>query len=85
MLPIINRDSLDTAAATVSQVYEKSAPTVTEWAEWLYAAKDREVTLEDLFTLQQLATELPPANYAANQVYHLMERQGKSTVGHIGF
>lgn len=84
-MQLIDRQALDAAAALVCDTYEKSAPTVAEWADWLYSAPDREVTLEDVLTLQTLAAEQPPANYAANSVYHLMERQGKSTVGHAGF
>jgi hypothetical protein len=85
MAAIINRDAIDEAASVVCMAYEKIAPTVSEWADWLYSAKDREVTLEDLFTLQRISDELPAPNYAANLVYHLMERQGKATVGHAGF
>lgn len=82
---IYSRTALDNAVCVLLDRYEKSAPTVAEWADWLYAAKDSEVTLEDLFILQELAGEELQANYAANRIYHLMERQGKSTVGHAGF
>ncbi len=85
MFTLISREQIDAAAAKVSELYEKSAPTVSEWADWLYSAPDADVTLYDLFTLQTIANEEPPANYAANRIYHLMERQGKSTVGHAGF
>lgn len=84
-MDIYSRPALDRAVCVLMDRYEKSAPTVAEWADQLYAAKDCDITLEDLFILQELANEDVPANYAANRIYHLMERQGKATIGHAGF
>lgn len=85
MYTIISREQLDAAATKVCALYEKTAPTVSEWADWLYSAPDADVTLYDLFTLQTIANEEPQANYAANRIYHLMERKGLPTIGHAGF
>ena len=85
MFTLYNREQIDAAAERVCEIYNKTAPTVSDWADWIYSARDNEVTLSDLLWLQRLANEETPANYAANAVYHLMESRGQSTIGHAGF
>lgn len=85
----------DFKAATkfVSEVvhhYEKSAPTVSAWADDLYIRLNENtasVTLNELLQCQALLEEggwMQP-NYAANKIYHLMDRLGQDTTGHAGF
>jgi hypothetical protein len=82
---MFNREEFEKACETVSSHYEKTAPTVSEWAEMLYRASDYDVTLADLVLLGSLAKEKEQSNYAANRVYHHMERTSASTTGHAGF
>ena len=82
---MFNRKQYDAAISKVATQFEKTAPTVCDWCDFLSAAKDHEVTLADLHLLNRLATEDTQANYAANLVYHLMERSGRCTVGQAGF
>ena len=74
----------------VADHYDKTAPTVTEWANDLYIRINESpetVRLPELTMLSRFAEEgiwLQP-NYAANQVYHLMHRLGMDVTGHVGF
>lgn len=80
-----NRKAFEQQLGLVAGIYEKTAPTVDAWCDWLANAKDLEITLADLNLLNTLATDVPPANYAANMLYHLAERAGRDTTGHAGF
>ena len=68
--------------------YEKTAPTVADWADDLYIRMNEEpdsVRLTELNVAVDLAAlDLQP-NYAANRVYKLMSRLGMDTTGHAGF
>ena len=74
----------------VCEHYEKSAPTVRDWADDLYMrigeAPERVSLLElgQALRLRQEGEWCPP-NLAANEVYHVQERLGQSTTGHAGF
>lgn len=76
--------------ALVVVQYLPSAPTVSDWANDLYirlAEKMDEVRLVEIVTAQMLLEEgqwLHP-NFAANRIYHLMNRLGQDTTGHIGY
>lgn len=82
---MFDRKSFDAACSIVCGKFEKTSPTASDWADWLYRAKDAEVTLADIQLLQRLSSEDTPANYAANLVYHLQESLGRDTTGHAGF
>jgi hypothetical protein len=82
---MFNRKQFDRAIQDVATKYERSAPTICDWCDFLAAAKDDQVTLADLHLLQRLATEDTQANYAANLVYHRMDAAGQLTTGHAGF
>lgn len=82
---IFNRAEFETAASLLSEHYEKSAPTVAEWAERMYQAKDNEITLADIHLMQMWSQELPQPNHAANRLYHHQTSLGRETVGHAGF
>lgn len=71
--------------------YEKSAPTVAEWADDLYQRigdkRADHVTLSELLLASRLMEEgvwMHP-NTAANNVYKLNYRLGRDTTGHAGF
>jgi hypothetical protein len=74
----------------VADHYEKTAPTVCDWANNLYIRiheNSDKVALAELLFVNRFVEErqwMPP-NYAANQVYHLMSRLGQDTAGHAGF
>lgn len=69
----------------IAEHYEKSAPTVNQWADNLYRHFSN-ITMEDVNMIQHLTQpEFLQPNYAANSVYHLLVRQGKNTDGQAGF
>ena len=87
---MFSRRDFDKALEAVAVCYRVSAPTVGDWCDMLYAAKDDQVTLADIHLLSQINQNIRtmaevPANTAANQVYHLMNRLGRDTTGHAGF
>ena len=85
MTEAFNRKNFDAILSGLSERYEKSAPTVSEWAEWLFTAKDHEITLADVHLASEVWKANTQPNYAANAVYHLSERLGRVTTGHAGF
>jgi hypothetical protein len=73
----------------VSQ-YEKSAPTVASWANDLYVRLEDNLSsvrvIEILYAQSLLEDdnwEIP--QYAANQIYKLMNDLGQDTTGHAGY
>lgn len=70
--------------------YERTAPTVRDWADALYVRIGDEadgVRLSEVMTavgLNDADGWLPPP-LAANRVYKLMSRLGQDTTGHAGF
>lgn len=89
-MPAIDVQSLSNHLEKVCDQYERSAPTVWEWANGLYIRLGEDadgVRLSELLLAQSLhdADGWVPPNYAANRVYKLMSRLGRETVGHAGF
>jgi hypothetical protein len=82
---MFDRKRFEAACAAACGEYEKAAPTVAEWADWLYQAKDQDVTLADLHILGRIVTENPGGNLAANMIYHHQTRLGRDTIGQSGF
>ncbi|MFY8213332.1 MAG: hypothetical protein ACOVKJ_02640 [Flavobacterium sp.] len=82
---MFDRKLFEIAIDKVATTFEKTAPTVVDWADFLASAKDAQISLADLHLLSRLATEDTPANYAANLVYHRMEQAGRCTTGHVGY
>ena len=82
---MFNRKDFDNAVASVAACYEKTAPTVEAWCDWLASAKDDKITIADLTLLGRLHSEKPLPAYAANLVYHRMTSAGLATTGHAGF
>ena len=75
---------------TVVFQYEKSASTVSGWADDLYIRLGEDtssVRVNELITAQSLLQEgqWENPNYAANRIYHLMDSLGQDTTGHLGF
>ena len=82
-MEIFNRKNFEIVCTKVCTQFEKSAPTVSELADKLYQAKDKNITLAEIHLLSKIS-EMQP-NYAANALYHLMEDLGQDTTGHAGF
>jgi hypothetical protein len=82
---MFSRRQFDAALETVANHYEFTAPTVNTWANDLASASDNTITLADVRMLASLVADLPPGNLAANEVYHLQHRLGRSVVGQCGF
>jgi hypothetical protein len=82
---MFDRKTFEAACSAACAEYEKSAPTVAEWADWLYQANDQDVTIADLHILRRIVGESPGANLAANMIYHHQARLGRDTAGQAGF
>lgn len=83
---MFDRTSFDEAIARVAERYERTAPTVDTWCDWLCLAGDAEITLADVHLLMQLdAPEPMQPNYAANLLYKMQSRLGRDTTGQAGF
>ncbi len=89
-LPFIDIKSSHKFLEVVVRQYEKSAPTVSRWADDLYIRLHddiRHVLLIELITAQSLLEEntwVHP-HLAANRIYKLMEEPGQDTTGHAGY
>lgn len=74
---------------TIVEHYEKTAPTVSEWADDVYRRMHGNadaVRLSELMLADNLLNPEPMhPNYAANRVYKLMSRLDMETTGHAGF
>lgn len=75
---------------SVEAHYEKSAPTVSRWADDLYIRLGDDlssVRVIELLHAQALYQdeEWQHPNYAANRIYKLMHELGQDTTGHAGF
>jgi len=81
MTPMFDRAVMEDALSRVIDEFDESAPTVADWCERIYAAKDHQVSLADLMLLWRLYTEVTPPSMAANLVLHLMNRSGQDTSG----
>ena len=83
-------DDIDTQLTAIADHYEKSAPTVNEWANDVcirISEKPETVVLPELLFVGRLQEngEWLAANYAANQLYHLLHRLGRDVSGHAGY
>jgi hypothetical protein len=71
--------------------YEKSAPTVSRWADRLFVMVDEEPEhvsfLEVLALFKVMDADGSPMSpqFAANYVYKIMDKLGQDTTGHAGF
>ena len=82
--------AIDHLLTMAAEHYERTAPTVCDWANDLY---DRIRTKADAVPLSEInfLASLPGVdgwegpNVAANRLYHLMHRLGRDTTGHAGF
>lgn len=74
----------------VFEQYEKSAPTVSAWADDVYRRMNSDldsVKISELIMLDRLFRdgEWESPSLAANAVYKLMYRLGQDTSGHAGY
>jgi len=70
--------------------YERSAPVVSRWADDLYIRLDENgdsIIMSEIAFAYRLHEDegWMDANYAANQLYHLLHRLGRDTTGLAGF
>lgn len=83
-------DMIGAKLTEVAEHYDRAAPTVTEWANDLYIRINEapaSVALPELLMVERFVEEgawMQP-NYAANAVYHLLDRLGRDTAGQAGF
>lgn len=87
---MIDFDAINARLTEIAGRYEKTAPTVSDWANDLYiriGEKPETVALPELAILARFVedgTWMHP-NYAANAVYHLLNRLVRDTTGQAGF
>lgn len=85
-MPVLfDRKLFDAYLTDVAERYEKTAPTVEQWCDFLAADGGHKTTLADVTLVHRLATETTPPSTAANLVYHLNHRLGRDTTGQAGF
>lgn len=82
---MFDRSKFEQSVTDVAMKFDKSAPTIADWCDWLAAASDDDITLSDLHLLARLQSEVVQPNYAANLLMHHLDRQGKSIAGQAGF
>jgi hypothetical protein len=83
-------ESIKAQLTAIAEYYERSAPTVADWCNDLYiriGEKPETVVLPELYATERFLEEgvwMQP-NYAANAVYHLLNRLGRDTTGMAGY
>lgn len=84
---MFDRHIFDKCLEEVAKRYEKSAPTVEQWCDFLSAAKDDEIRLSDIHLLRSIRDNEGVAgpHFMANLVYHHNHRLGRDVAGHAGF
>jgi len=87
---MIKVEAIHKFLARVVQQYEKTAPTVSAWADNLYIRLNEDVYSVWLVELLQAQALLENdhwehPNFAANRVYKLMTALGQDTRGHAGY
>lgn len=83
-------DTIRGELEAVAGHYDKSAPTVCDWANDLYARmgdSPDSVRLSELLAVSGFreGSVWEQANIAANRIYKLMTRLGQDTTGHAGY
>jgi len=87
---MIDLEAIQAFLARVVAHYEKTAPTVSRWADDLYTRLNEDsysVRLVEVMQAQALLEEgrWERADFAANRVYKLMNALGQDTTGHAGY
>lgn len=85
---MIDFDKLQTTLTAIVNDYEKTAPTVSDWANDLYVRLTDDVDsirLVEIMAADDIHASKMHPSYAANKVYKLMNRLGQDTTGHTGF
>ena len=88
--PLIDLDAISKHLSMVATHYERTAPTVSHWADTLFMTMQEDlgkVTLREVVTASALLEEgqWEQPNMAANRIYKLMESKKQDTTGHAGF
>jgi hypothetical protein len=88
---MIDFDMLQATLEKVVGAYEKTAPTVSDWANDLFIriSEDMDsIRLVEIMMAGRIYNEregFMGPHEAANQVFKLMHRMGQDTKGHFGF
>ncbi len=84
---IFDSAGIQDALERVAKKYEKTAPTVEIWADFLVSAPNDQITLSDLFLLRELDEFNIIPDIAANCVYKLNHRLQRTALnrGLVGF
>ena len=83
--------AIESTIGEVVDRYEKTAPTVSEWADDVYRRlRDADkIVLSELMLIQDIkgrdGEDWMQPNHAANRVYKLLYRLGRDTAGLAGF
>jgi len=89
MSKFIDLEGIEKFLVNAVNHYEKSAPTVSRYADDLYVRlqEKRPVQLWEVLTVLELRTPdgWLQANFAANLIYKLEDRMGRNISGQYGF
>ncbi len=88
--PLIDLDAISKHLSMVATHYERTAPTVSHWADTLFMTMQEDVgnvTLREIITASALLEEgqWEQPSFAANRIYKLMENMHKDATGYAGF
>ncbi len=88
--PLIDLDAISKHLSMVATHYERTAPTVSHWADILFMTMQEDlgnVTLREIITASALLEEgqWEQPNFAANRIDKLMESMHKDTTRYAGF
>lgn len=88
-MEFIKRQEMIAFLEKAVEYYHTSAPALSDWLDDLYMrlSDSCNVDLREILFIEKLkedGTWMHP-NYASNQQYHLLNRLGVSTTGHVGF
>lgn len=78
---MFDRDAFDLACMDVANHYEKSAPQIETWCDWMCAASGDKITLSDIGLLMFFSSQKPQPNHAVNNLYKHQSHLGRDTTG----
>ena len=89
---MIDFDAIQAGLEKIVSGFEKSAPTVSDWANDLYIRVSEDfdsIRLVEIRAAEMIVKEWGfyqgSPSLAANMIYKLMHRLGQDTTGHAGF
>lgn len=91
-MQMIDFDAIQAGLEKIVNHFEKSAPTVSNWANDLFIKVSEDfdaIRLVEIRTAERIISDcmgsLNGSSYAANMVYKLKNRLGQDTTGDFGF